>query len=360
MAEPLKNIFFTSESLQKFTEAIRLVFPEFDKEGFLTLIQTSEWEGMELKERMRHTTLCLGKTLPQNYRQALDILIKAAPLVKGFEAGSLPDYVEVFGMEDWEYSLPALKYLTRFFSAEFSVRPFLDSNPKRAMILMMECAGDEDENVRRFASEGCRPRLPWAMALPKFKKDPGPILAILEKLKDDPSEFVRRSVANNLNDISKDHPDVVLALAERWLGQSERTDWIVKHACRTLLKSGDVRAMRLFGFGDPSRLHIKNLRFSRDKAAVGQDIHFLFDLIVEEKEPCKVRLEYRVDYARAGGKLARKIFQISENSYTPAVYSFKRKQTFQDMSTRKHYPGEHRIAIIVNGEVKAERVLILE
>ena len=359
MAERLKNMFFTQESLGKFIEAIRQVYLDFDGESFLSLIHTPQWEGMELKERMRHTTKCLGKTLPPDYRSALDILKKAAPLVKGFEAASLPDFVEVYGLGDWEASLPALKHFTRYFSSEFSVRPFLDEDPDRAMALMLECAEDNEENVRRFASEGCRPRLPWAMALPRFKKDPGPILPVLEKLKNDPSEFVRRSVANNLNDISKDHPEVVLDLAEKWLGRSASTDWIVKQACRTLLKTGNTRAMRLFGFGDPSSLHIRNLRFSRDEISIGEDIHFFFDLDVEEKESSRVRLEYRVDYAKSQGKRSKKIFQISENDYMPGRYAFKRKQTFEDMSTRKHYPGEHRIAVVVNGKIKAEISLVL-
>jgi 3-methyladenine DNA glycosylase AlkC len=357
MAEPLKNIFFTKDSLAKFVQTISRVYPQFDGKKFLSLIHCPEWDGMELKERMRHTTLCLGQTLPQDYRQALAILDKTAPSAKGFEAGSLPDFVEVYGLDDWEASLSALKRFTRYFSSEFAIRPFLDRDPERAMALMLECAEDEEENVRRFASEGCRPRLPWAMALPRFKKDPGPIFAVLEKLKDDPSEFVRRSVANNLNDISKDHPGTVLDLAERWLGRSERTDWIVKQACRTLLKAGNTRAMRLFGFGDPSRLHIRDFRLSRDDVRIGEDIHFMFDLVVEGGEPGKVRLEYRVDYAKSQGKRSKKIFQISEKDCGSGVYSYKRKQTFADMSTRKHYPGEHRIAVIVNGVVKAEKSL---
>ena len=302
MAEPLKNLFFTRESLKKLSAALKKVYPDFDGESFLVLIYTPEWEGLELKAKMRHATLALGSSLPSNFRQAVEILKKAAPEIRGFEAMCFPDFIEVFGMDDWDVSLPALKHFTRFASSEFAIRPFLDREPERVMALMLECAGDGEENVRRFASEGCRPLLPWAIVLSRFRKDPRPILPVLERLKDDPSEKVRRSVANNLNDISKDHPDVVLDIAERWLGCSEGTDWIVKQACRTLLKSGNTRALRLFGFGDPSHLHIKNLRFSREKVSIGRDIHILFDLHVEEEEACKVRLEYRVDYVRAGGK----------------------------------------------------------
>jgi 3-methyladenine DNA glycosylase AlkC len=221
------------------------------------------------------------------------------------------------------------------------------------MKFMGQCAEDEDEKVRRFASEGCRPRLPWAMALPKFKKDPTLIFPILEKLKNDPSENVRRSVANNLNDISKDNPKLALDIYEKWLGQSEQVDWIVKHACRTLLKAGNKRAMLLFGYGDPSHLKLENFKLDKEKLAIGETMNFSFDLILEEKRSKKIRLEYAVYFKKANSKLSKKVFKIAENNYEPGRISIKRKQTFIDMSTRKHYPGEHRISIIVNGVEKA-------
>ncbi len=205
MAEQLKNMFFTDDSLNTFADLVAETFSGFDKAKFLRLINDKQWKSRELKEKMRHTTVCLHETLPDNFREALDSLRKIAPGVKGFEGMVLPDYVEVYGQDDWDASLPALGLFTKYASSEFAIRPFLDKDPDRAMVWMLSLAEDDDERVRRFASEGCRPRLPWAMALPKFKKDPSPILPVLEKLKDDTSEFVRRSVANNLNDISKDN-----------------------------------------------------------------------------------------------------------------------------------------------------------
>ena len=247
MAERLKDIFFTNSSINKFGDIIKQYYPEFDKEKFLNLIFNDEWKSKELKEKMRHTTICLHKTLPENYKKALAILIEIAPFIKGFEAMSLPDYVEVYGMENWDLSLPSLTHFTKYSSSEFAIRPFLAKDPEKVMAYVSEWAEDKNEKVRRFASEGCRSRLPWAMALPKFKKDPSLIIPILEKLKNDDSEFVRRSVANNLNDISKDHPDLVLDISKKWYGKSEKTDRLIKHACRSMLKAGNKRALLLFG-----------------------------------------------------------------------------------------------------------------
>jgi 3-methyladenine DNA glycosylase AlkC len=353
MPEKLKDMFFTPESIQIFADSIKKHYAHFDQARFKALVFDDNWKNLELKQRMRHTTTALHQTLPQDFEHAVTILKAITPFVGGFEAMTLHDYIELYGQDDWEISLPAIRFFNQKASGEFAVRPFLDADPKRGMAFMMSCTDDPDDKVRRFASEGCRPRLPWAMALPTFKKDPSLILPILEKLKDDESEFVRKSVANNLNDISKDNPELVLELCEKWQGVSPRTDWIIKHACRTLLKSGNKRAMILFGFGNPDNLYIEELSFEKSSLRIGEDQFFSFTLNVKEKVKCKVRLEYAVFYVKSNGKVSKKIFQISENSYKPGLYSFKRKQTFENMSTRKHYPGTHDIAVIVNGEEKA-------
>ena len=353
MPEKLKNMFFTRDSLEEFAAGIKQQFAKFNKDAFLQFVFDENWHQLELKARMRHTTTCLKKTLPQDFKTAIEILKKAAPSVKGFEAMTLHDYVELYGMNSIDESLAAIRFFNQFASGEFAIRPFLHAEPLKVMEFMQSCAEDESELIRRFASEGCRPRLPWAMALPRFKKDPSPVIPVLEKLKKDDSEFVRKSVANNLNDISKDNPDIVLDLCEKWHGSSPRTDWIVKHGCRTLLKSGNVRAMLLFGFADPSKLLVENFRVYKNSIAIGDDQNLSFKLKVNEQEPCNIRLEYAVGYVKSSGKTSKKIFQISEKFYAPGEYTITRKQTFADMSTRKHYAGNHFISIIVNGVEKA-------
>jgi 3-methyladenine DNA glycosylase AlkC len=359
MAELLKDRFFTEESLTLFADATKPHFSGFETSTFIKLVQDSNWKNLELKEKMRHTTLCLQKVLPEDYGEALEILKKAAPKVKGFEVMCLPDYVEVFGLDNWNISLPALKHFTRYGSSEFAIRPFLNSDLSRAMELMYLCVDDKEENVRRFASEGCRPRLPWAMAVPGLKKNPEPIIPVLEKLKADPSEFVRRSVANNLNDISKDHPDIVLDIAEKWLGKSEETDKLVKHALRTLFKAGNTRAMRLFGYGDPVNIEVRNFNLGTKKMSIGESGRFSFDLMVDEKKATKIRIEYAIFYMKKNGKHSKKVFKLSEKEQSPGKHFISRKYGFVDMSTRKHYPGEHFISIIVNGVEKAKTSIIV-
>jgi 3-methyladenine DNA glycosylase AlkC len=352
MAERLKDIFFTRESMGVFADSIEKVYPQFNKKKFLDLIYDGSFEDKEFMAKSKHITACLYKTLPQSYGDALDVIKMAVPLIKSAEALSFPDYVASYGMDDWDLSLPALSHITKYVTAELAIRPFLDENPDRVMACMIDWAGDKDPKLRRLASEGCRPRLPWAMALPKFKKDPSPVLPVLEKLKNDPSEDVRRSVANNLNDISKDNPEIVMDICEKWYGVSEETDKIVKHACRSLLKAGDKRALRIFGYSDPATMTVANFKADKKEIKIGDTLNFSFDLIL--KKEGKVRLEYAVFYVKAKGQLSPKIFKITENDYKPGTHSFKRKQFFGDQSTRKHFPGTHHMSIFVNGEEKAK------
>ena len=359
MAEKLKDMFFTTSSVNTMADVLKRCYPDFDKKRFVSLVFDEGFESKELKARMRHTTECLRQVLPKSYKKTLGILKKAVPHIKGFEAMCLPDYVELYGLDEWDLSLDALALFTKYASSEFAIRPFIIKDPKRAMAFMKTLAGDKEPNVRRFASEGCRPRLPWAMAIPVFKKNPSLILPILEKLRDDDSEFVRRSVANNLNDISKDHPELVLEMCETWYGKSENTDWIIKHACRTMLKAGDSRAMLLFGFGDPKNIGVEKFTLDKKKLAMGKDVRFSFILQVGTKKACKVRLEYVVHFAKAAGRVSKKVFKITENTFAPGEHTVSRRHSFVDMSTRKHHPGEHRIAIVVNGVQKAQKTLTL-
>jgi len=360
MADRLKDMFFTKDSLDQFAEAIRRHYAEFDKNRFLSLINDKEWASRELKQKMHHTTVCLYETLPKSYEQAIEILMMTAPDLTGFEAMSLSDYVDRYGMDDWDLSLVALKAFTQSASAEFAIRPFLDKDPDKIIPHLLKWAEDKNEKVRRLASEGCRPRLPWAMALPKFKKDPQPILPILEKLKNDPSEDVRRSVANNLNDISKDNQEIALDICEKWYGNLKETDAVVKHACRSLLKAGNKRALMLFGFSDPANLSIKAFKLGKKNIHLGEEQPFTFVFKIKEKKARKVRLEYTVKFVKAKGKTSKKVFQITENTFKPGDHEFSRKHQFIDMTTRKHYPGQHEISIIVNGVEKAKKTFELK
>ncbi|HEX3053591.1 MAG TPA: hypothetical protein VHP83_23225 [Aggregatilineaceae bacterium] len=259
MPEPFKNM-FNDALFAIMTSAFRAVYPTFPTETFMERIHDDQWEARELKDRMRHTTTVLRSVLPEDYRTTLRILRRAAPALSGFGAMVFPDFVEVYGLDDWEASIPALEQFTQLCSSEFAVRPFIVRDQERMMAQMLAWSRHPNAQVRRLSSEGCRPRLPWTIALPALKADPSPILPILENLKSDESEFVRRSVANNLNDIAKDNPQVTLDVARRWkpLGTPE-IDAIIAHALRTLIKQGDPSALAILGFGDDGAFEVKNL-----------------------------------------------------------------------------------------------------
>jgi 3-methyladenine DNA glycosylase AlkC len=261
-----------------------------------------------------------------------------------------PVFVELYGQdeENWDVSIAALERYTPYASSEMAVRPFIIKHEDRMMAQMYVWSKHENELVRRLACEGCRPALPWAPALNSFKKDPTPILPILEQLKTDSSVWVQKSVANNLNDISKTHPDLVVKLAKNWYGKNEHTDRIVKHGCRTLLKKGNREALAIFGCDDVVSVDVYEFTLGAASVSIGEDITFSF--AVSTKEATKVRLEYGVDYVKSNGKRNRKIFKISEISLKENEKKYyTRKHSFADVSVRKHYPGIHSITLIVNG-----------
>jgi len=361
VAEPLKAM-YTESFLRGFAERVKMAYPAFGVEAFVPRVTGKGWDALELKGRIRRITESLGALLPSDYGEAIAILMGISGECRGFPYLFFPDFVERFGLDDWERSLAALEAFTKLSTAEFAVRPFLKRDPERMMEQMKRWSGHADEHVRRLASEGCRPRLPWADALPAFKADPSPILPILERLKDDPSEYVRRSVANNLNDISKDHPGLVLELARNWKGGGDRVDGVVRRACRGLIRAGAPEALALFGLAPLTGIEAASMTAEPPQIAVGESVEAGYTLRVPVGEPVKLRLELAVTFPRTGGKRFRKLFKLSEKT-VPGGTELRgsRRHAFADLSTRRHYPGEHTLALVVNGEeVASVTVLLLE
>lgn len=241
MAEELRKSVFNEELITHLSDAFSREMSSFDKKGFHELVFQQDWEDLALKERMRRITLSMHEVLPADYEEALHILYKVAPTVGGLQGTIFPDYVELYGLNAWEASIKALAFFTPFSTSEFAVRPFLIQDQKRMLEQMIEWAGDENHHIRRLASEGSRPRLPWGQSVPALKQDPKQTLPILEQLKCDESLYVRKSVANHLNDISYIEKDWMLDVMKRWYGKDVKTDWIVKHACRSLLKKETLK-----------------------------------------------------------------------------------------------------------------------
>jgi 3-methyladenine DNA glycosylase AlkC len=354
MAEPLKTM-YNPAFFEKLCPVMCATIPKFDCRNFIFRVFDNRWPELELKERVRHIAIVLHEFLPADFNEAAPILIKLSVKLgeilpnQNFICMFIPEYVEVFGSDHPDQSLDALEQITKLVSAEFAIRPFIVRYPEKTMKRMLQWSKHADANVRRLASEGCRSRLPWAMALPAFKKNPFAILPILENLKADQSEYVRRSVANNLNDIAKDNPKVFIDVVRSWQDGGAETQWIIKHGSRTLLKKGNEKILRFHGFNPKSKALIKNISLQKRKIKIGETLQFDFDFISKEKKPALFRLEYAIDYITSTGKSSKKIFKITEDSYEAnAIVKIARKQSFKNLTTRKHFKGEHTISILVN------------
>lgn len=368
MAEAFKDM-YNEQFFDKFTKDLKLVIHDFDPCDFVSQVMDHQWEKREYKQRIMHMATVLQKFLPADYREAIAKILELLDYVKNtlpdfskiddknfgllaLEYGPVLDkYVEQYGMGDYETSVKAIERITQFTSCEFATHSFIINYPDKMMEQMLAWSKHEHWGVRRLASEGCRPRLPWAAALPKLKDNPAPIIPILENLKNDPSRFVRLSVANNLNDIAKDNPETVIELAKRWKGESKEVEWIIKHGCRTLLRQGNPEVMKLFGFGSIKGIGIEKFRVLTPAVQVGESLEFSFNLLNNNHRPTKIRLEYGVYYRKADGTLSRKVHKISEKDYAgSSLTQITRKHSFRVVTTRRFHPGLHRVAVIINGK----------
>ena len=356
MAEPLKNV-YSEAFIDNLSNCISKIIPKLDQKKLKNYILTSNWENLELKERMSRLSNAMATIFPINFYQATPLMYELVEVLqkdtfpsRGYEYMFIPDYVEKFGREEAKLAFLLLARITQFVSSEFAIRPFIIDNEEQAMKQMLKWSKSNDKDIRRLASEGCRSRLPWAMALPRFKKNAALILPILENLKNDDSFYVRKSVANNLNDVSKDHPELALCIAKEWKGVTKETDWVVKHGMRTLLKSGNLKAMELFGYAPITSLKLNNFNVNSKIVEFGESLNFNFILENSTPKALTVRLEYGIYFLKNNGSLAKKVFKISEREMGEKEILFvEKKHKIQEISTRKYYAGMQAVALIVNG-----------
>ena len=362
MATPLKEL-YDEPFLRTFALRVRQVAPDFQTDEFVSSVMDESWETLELKARTRQIAIRLGEFLPNDYEAALGVLFAITDDCVGFPYLFFPDFVVVYGQDEkyWDESMRALERFTQTSSAEFAIRPFLIRDRERGMRQMTRWATHPNEHVRRLASEGCRPRLPWAEALPDFKRDPSLVFTILELLKEDESLYVRKSVANNLNDISKDHPDAVLERASRWKGGHPHTDWIIRHGCRTLVKAARPEALALFGYALEEALAVEaSIQAIPDALTIGESGAIQYELRIRDGDAVYIRVEYAIDFVKATGKIGRKAFLLANKRVAGGTkLSASRTHKWSDLSTRRHHPGVHRIVLLLNGQEVAETSLAL-
>lgn len=341
-------------ALETIADAGAMASPHFDRAAFLRAASDG-LDALSIMERVRHIADALHPALPGDYAARLDVLRAMAPrLTHGFQAIAITEYVARHGSQDFDASMDALADLTRFGSAEFAIRPFLAADTGRALAAMTRWAGSDDEHVRRLASEGARPRLPWAARVPALKADPTLAAPILEALRADPALYVRKSVANHLNDIAKDRPDWLLTRLADWPQDDARTAWIVRHALRTLIKQGDPGALALIGVGHGAAVTVRDFAIVPATVRLGGRIKISADIVSDSPADQRLVVDYRVHYARAGGKTAPKVFKLKGFELAAgATAPVGIGQTIRDFSTRRHHPGRHEVELIVNGRTMA-------
>jgi len=358
MAEPLKNHYGAGVP-RRIAAMIAAVYPRFELRAFLK-DALDGYEGLELMQRGRQIAEAMARHLPPEYPRAIAILLASVeqptpqrghnPLASFL---FLPHtlYVARHGLHHFELSMQAQHRLTQCFTAEASIRPFLEKYPRRTLQRLRKWAGDPSEHVRRLVSEGTRPRLPWAPRLRAFQQDPRPVLGLLELLKDDPSLYVRRSVANNLNDIGKDHPGVLIQTAERWMkNASPDRQWIIRHALRSAVKRGEAGALRVLGFGQKPQVGLKKVAVTPARVNKGGTVRFGFELLSRTARAQRLLVDVRVHFVKASGNTSAKVFKLRTLDLAArATETLSMQLSLRDLTTRKHYPGRHRVEALING-----------
>lgn len=356
MGEPLKNQ-FGPPIVHRLGAEIAGVLPSFDRRAF-ERDSLKGFGGLELLDRGRHLARVLRRHLPEDFAAAVDVLIATLPTERASAGGMasffyMPhtEFVRQFGLPHVVVSLKALHALTQVFTAEFAIRPFIEAQPEMVIEQLRLWTRDPNEHVRRLVSEGTRSRLPWAPRLRVFASDPTPVVDLLERLRDDPSLYVRRSVANNLNDIGKDHPARLLAIAAAWMRDaSAERQWVVTHALRSAVKKGDIAALRVLGFGARVSLRIMRHAIVPARPRMGDKVVVTVTLENPTRRTQEVVVDLVVHFVKAKGDTSPKVFKLANLSIAAgASVELRKTVSLANLTTRRHYPGRHRVALQLNG-----------
>ncbi len=368
-ANPFKA-YFSKTLTEQIAGRIAAVYPTFPTSQFVERV-AAEVDSLELKARVNLIRDALRETLPADYPTALEIVLSILSdelpaedgmFNNGFWIMPIAAFVQQYGLDHFEPSMRALYEITKRFTSEEAIRPYIVRYPERVLFILHHWASDSSAHVRRLVSEGTRTRLPWAMRLQLFIDDPHPVFDLLELLKDDSSLYVRRSVANNLNDIAKDHPDLVVSRLTAWReGASNERQWVIKHALRHLIKQGNVGALGVLGYAAEHAIDVDSFALSTDSATIGDTVTLTASLVNRDSVAHDAVIDYRVHYVKANGKTSPKVFKWATVHLEPnAAITLTKKHAFRDVSIRVHRPGIHTIDVQVNGRVLAEAEMDLK
>lgn len=362
---------FNAEVVNEFAASIKSNWSDFDETGFKNAI-IPKFPELSYGGRSDLITEKLREFLPEDYPTAIDILLRSLmPELKGDNLSGfgrfivMPQcaFVSRYGKAHYDVSIQALYEMTKRFTAENDLRTFIELEPERTMAILHKWAQAPNCHVRRLVSEGTRPRLPLGRRLKMFIEDPQPLMSLLDKLIPEPTLLVRRSIANNLNDVAKDNPDIVVETLERWRRKhpGEEMEWLIKHASRTLIKMGHPGALRMLGFSDDAKVRLENFRVFEPNIKVGDYLEFTFDLVSEGTTEQNLAIDFIIYFLKANGKHAPKVFKLSTKTLQPGEkISLKKRHSFKKIGIRPYYAGEHRLAIQINGKESEPVVFELE
>lgn len=353
--------FFSPSLVRRLADSLANVQPRFPAAAFVK-DATRGLDALELIDRAKHIGRALKKHLPATYPEAVELLVRSAgparPTDENLGGGMEPFFyyphlwfVAEYGLEHFELSMHAQRELTKRFSAEFSIRPFIAREPERTFDVLRGWAKDADAHVRRLVSEGTRLRLPWGMRVAWLDQNPRRILELLELLKDDPSTMVRRSVANNLNDLGKAHPTLLYETAGAWLnGASPERRALVEHALRSAVKRGEPEALALLGFGAHPAVAIEDVRFEPKRVAIGGRVAMTFVVRSTSSRAQELLVDTAVHFVKQSGRAAPKVFKLERITLPPRARAALRTSfSLAVHTTRKPQPGRHAVDVLVNG-----------
>ncbi len=374
--EPFKNL-LNATLVHRAAAALQRHDARFDAQRFAALASTG-LDALEMKGRALHICAALEATLPPDFDAAAALIEAALAPVADIAGEPVPGQIvnggagDAEGLKGWilwpagefiarrglaqpERALRALHALTQRFSAEFAIRPFIATHPELVFATLARWCTDPSAHVRRLVSEGSRPRLPWGLQLKALIADPSPTLPLLRALQDDPSAYVRRSVANHLNDIAKDHPALIAAWLDRHLADAgaERRA-LLRHASRTLIKRGDTAVLRAWGMG--ARFHGRvGFTIAPARVTVGGELQLSLVLESASRQAQKLVIDYAVHHVKADGRTTPKVFKGWTLELPPGGrIALARRHSMKPVTTRRYHAGRHAVTLHVNGQPLAE------
>lgn len=355
----LRNV-FNKTNITSLAEAIHKNYPDFKKDSFIKEC-IKNFDNLNFKPRSNRIRDSLYNYLPSDFPKACSILVESLGPAVEFVDGEtdwdnfiimpLSSFVGIYGREHFDISMNALREMTQRFTAEYDLKTFLEIDYHRTMKYLTRWTSDPSQHVRRLVSEGTRPRLPLGGRIKRFQEDPTDLLDLLEKLLDDEMLYVRRSVANCLNDISKDNPDLLLKRIKVWnKTKSSNRKWLIQHSLRSLIKSGNQDAMEILGFQTKAAFTLEDVSKIPKKISKGETIQFSISIQSKAKEVSNFIIDYRIYFMKKNGKLAPKTFKFRKIQLEPGETKLLLgKFTLRPLSTRVLYPGKHQLEWVVNG-----------